>query len=136
MDAKPANLDWCYINHGGWHFSYLGDTEYAKNKLRTFAHAETNTPEIVDNINVNEMIKRKVGIGWEKGEERFAYVNVEDYMPQYIINNPERWKENTIPDAEFSVYDFYPDIELTPENLDQHVNRANGTFLQQYRRLV
>jgi hypothetical protein len=82
------------------------------------------------------MIKRKVGIGWERGEERFAYVTVEDYMPQYIVNNPERWKEHTIPDAEFSVYDFYPNIELTPENLDEHVNRTNGTFLQQYRRLV
>ena len=132
----PANLDWCFINHGGWHFSYLGDTEYAVNKLKTFAHAETNIPEIVDHINVDEMIKRKVGIGWERGEERFAYVTIEDYMPQYVINNPERWADNIIPNAEFSVYDFYPDIELTPENLDQHVNRTNGTFLQQYRRLV
>jgi hypothetical protein len=56
-------------------------------------------------------------------------------MPQYIVNNPERWAENTISDAEFSVYDFYPDIEITPENLDQHVNQYNGTFKENFKRL-
>jgi hypothetical protein len=90
----------------------------------------------MDRLDVDKMIENKVGIGWEAGEERFAYVKVDDYMPQTVVNNPERWKDMIIQNQEFSVYDFYPDIELTPENLEQHINRSNGTFLQQYRRLV
>lgn len=133
---KPNNLDWCFINHGGWHFSYFGGTDFAKNKIQSFAHSESNVPEIVDKLDVEEMIERKVGIGWEKGEERFAYVKVEDYMPQTVIKNLERWKDMIIPQQDFSVYDFYPDIQLTPENLDRHINRTNGTFVQQYRKLV
>lgn len=133
---KPPNVDMCFVNHGGWHFSYFGKTDFAKNKIQSFAHAETNIPQIVDKLDVEEMIKRKVGIVWEQGEERFAYIKVNDYFPQTVLKNPERWKDMIITTQEHEVYDFYPDVELTPENLDQHINRTNGTFLQQYRRLV
>jgi Glycosyltransferase family 17 len=133
---KPDNVDYCFINHGGWHFSYFGKTDFAKTKIQSFAHSETNIPSIVDHLDVDEMIKHKVGIGWEKGEERFAYVHIKDYMPQTVINNLERWKDMIIDQQEFSVYDFYPNIEITPENIEQHVNRINGTFLQLYKKLV
>jgi hypothetical protein len=133
---KPPDVDWCFINHGGWHFSYQGDTSFAKNKIQSFAHDESNIPQIVDRLNVDEMIKNKVGIGWLEGEERFAYIKMDDYFPKTVLNNLEKYKHMILPEGEFTVYDFYPDIELTPENLEQHVNRTNGTFLQNYRRLV
>jgi hypothetical protein len=133
---KPKDVDHCLINHGGWHFSYFGKTDFAKNKIESFAHAETNIPQIMDRLDVDKMIENKVGIAWESGEERFAYIKVDEYFPKTILKNPERWKDMIIPTQEFEVYDFYPEIELTLENLEQHINRSNGTFLQQYRRLV
>lgn len=130
---KPTNYDVVYVNHGGWHFSYFGKTEFAVNKIKNFAHAETNRAEILDRMDVDKMIENHVGIGWEQGDERFVYTKVDDYYPRAILENPEKYKDMIIPQQDFSVYDFYPDIELTPENLQGHIN---GTFLSNYRRLV
>lgn len=129
----PVDADYVYINHGGWHFSYFGKTDFARNKIQSFAHTESNIPQVVDNIDVDEMIKRRVGIYWEEGDERFQPMKVNDYFPQTVINNPERWADMIVQDAEFEVYDFYPDVILTPENLQETIN---GTFLSNYRRLV
>lgn len=133
---KPPNADYCYVNHAGWHFTYFGKTDFAKNKIQSFAHAETNIPQIVDRLDVDKMIERKVGIGWEEGDERFAYIHVDDYFPKTITDNLEKYQDMIVPGSTNTVYDFYADIELTLENLDEHINRTNGTFLQQYRRMV
>jgi hypothetical protein len=133
---KPPNADYCYINHAGWHFTYFGKTDFAKNKIQSFAHAETNIPQIVDRLDVDKMIEHKVGIGWEESDERFAYIHVNEYFPKTITNNLEKYKDMIVPGSTNTVYDFYADIELTLENLDEHINRTNGTFLQQYRRMV
>lgn len=130
---KPANLDWVWINHGGWHFSYFGKTDFAVNKIQSFAHTESNVPEVTENIDVDKMIEKRVGIYWDRGEERFQPMKVDDYFPQTVLKNPERWKDMIVPDAEFTPYDFYPDIEVTPENIQELID---GTFLPNYRRLV
>jgi hypothetical protein len=39
------------LGHGGWHFTYFGNTEHAANKLRNFAHQESN--HWADKINVD-----------------------------------------------------------------------------------
>lgn len=114
---KPADTDLVYVNHGGWHFSYFGKTDFAKNKIENFAHAETNIPEIMDNLDVDKMIENHVGIGWFKGAERFAYTIVDDYYPQTITNNIEKYKDMIIPNGEFTVYHFYPDVTLSSENV-------------------
>jgi len=36
------------IEHAGWHFTYLGNEDFAKSKIQSFAHDETNRPEILD----------------------------------------------------------------------------------------
>jgi hypothetical protein len=96
------------LDHGGWHFTYLGNTEFAKNKIRNFAHAETNVPEIVDYINVEQMIQEKVGLGWHRTNEKFDYVKLDDYFPMAIYNNKEKYKHLIIDNAEKTVHDYYP----------------------------
>lgn len=103
-----ADNNICLIEHGGWHFTYLGNTDFAKNKIRNFAHAETNVPWIMDKLNVEEIIKLKYGIGWDKVNEKFEYIKVDDYYPQTILKNLEKYQHMIIPDATHSVYDFYP----------------------------
>jgi len=94
--------------HAGWDFSYLGNTEFAKNKIKNFAHAETNIPQIVDNLDVEEMIKNKVFLGKEAGAERFEHVVLDEYYPKVIVQNQEKYKNFIVPGATKTVFDFYP----------------------------
>lgn len=96
------------LAHAGWDFSYLGNTDFAKNKIKNFAHAETNISRIVDNLDVDEMIKNKVFLNKENGAERFEYVVLNNYYPKVIIENQEKYKDFIIPGAVKTVYDFYP----------------------------
>jgi hypothetical protein len=95
------------IEHGGWHFTYFGSSEFAQNKLRNFAHAESNIPKYVDNLDINFMIVNKIGLGKFDSNEKFEYVKVDDYFPQTILNNLVKYKDMIVPDAMHSVYDFY-----------------------------
>jgi hypothetical protein len=104
-----AQHDFCVIEHGGWHFTYFGQTEFAINKIKNFAHAETNVPEILDNLNVDQMIKQRVGLAGINYHERFEYVQVDDYFPSTVVNNLDKWQHMIVPGATCTVYDFYPE---------------------------
>lgn len=98
-----------FLDHGGWHFTYFGDDAFAVNKLKNFAHAESNRPDIIDKVNVEYMIQHKLGFTGYNSPERFEYVIVDDYYPNYITNNLDKYQHRIIPDATKSVYDFYPE---------------------------
>jgi hypothetical protein len=93
------------LGHGGWHFTYFGNTEHAANKLRNFAHQESN--HWADKIDVNEIIARKGGID-PNSAERFEYVVIDDYFPKTVINDLERWKNYILPNATAKVEQFLP----------------------------
>jgi len=93
------------LGHGGWHFTYFGNTEHAANKLRNFAHRESN--HWADKINVDEIIARKGGID-PNSQERFEYVAIDDYFPKTVTSDPERWKDYILPNATASAESFLP----------------------------
>jgi len=95
----------CFLEHGGWHFTYFGDDDFAKNKLLNFAHAESR--HVAETVDIKYMIDNKLGFTGFSSPERFEYVIVDDYFPQTIINNLEKYKDKIVPDATCSVYDFY-----------------------------
>jgi hypothetical protein len=105
---KPQDADYTFVDHGGWHFSYLGDDENAKHKLRNFAHTEQNIPEIVDVLDINWMIRNKCGPNNSQYQERFEYVQMDDYFPKCVTENLEKYKQLIIPNAQFKTTDFYP----------------------------
>ena len=105
--SKPDDI--AHINHAGWHFTYFGETEFAKNKIKNFAHAESNTPKILDSLDVDSMIADKVGLLRFEGQERFEYVKVDDYFPVTVLNNIDKFSAKIIPNAEKTVYDIYPE---------------------------
>jgi len=105
---KPPNADYTLVDHGGWHFSYLGDDENAKHKLRNFAHTEQNVPEIVDVFDINRMIRNKCGPNEARYPEKFEYVQMDDYFPKCVTDNLEKYQHLIIPDAQFKTSDFYP----------------------------
>lgn len=75
------------VEHAGWHFTYLGDEDFARAKIQSFAHTETNRPEIVDQLDIEASIARGAGIIQTDDNYRFAPVAVDDYLPKSVINS-------------------------------------------------
>jgi hypothetical protein len=72
------------VEHAGWHFTYLGNEEFAKSKIQSFAHSETNKPEIIDQLNIDASIAKGTGIIQTDVAYKFAPVAVDDYLPKSV----------------------------------------------------
>jgi FkbM family methyltransferase len=98
----------CVIEHGGWHFTFFGDTAFVRSKIKSFAHyIETDQPQYMDNLSVEYNIKNKCALVGPSGEEKFEYVIVDEYFPKTVLSNLEKYKDMIIPNATASVIDFY-----------------------------
>jgi hypothetical protein len=97
------------IQHSGWHFTYLGDTEHAATKLLNFAHTESQ--HWANKIDVTEIIERKGGID-PTSAERFEYIELDDYFPQTVLNDLEKWSKYILPDATVSIKNYVPAVNL------------------------
>jgi hypothetical protein len=84
------------VEHAGWHFTYLGKEEFARSKIQSFAHNETNRPEILDQLNIEDSIQRGVGIIRTNEDYRFTPVAVDDYLPNTITENIETYTDQLI----------------------------------------
>lgn len=74
--------------HAGWHFTYLGDTAFVRNKIESFAHTELNTTQVLDAIDVDKMIAK--GVGFNPRDSRpFVPVILDDYFPKSVLQNKE-----------------------------------------------
>ena len=103
----PPAPDVVYIDHAGWHFSYLGDDKNAVHKLQNFAHTEQNVPEIIDVFSIDRMIQNKCGPN-SADVEKFEYVQMNDYFPKCVVDNQEKYKHLIISGAIRCVTDFWP----------------------------
>ena len=81
--------------HAGWHFTYLGDDEFIRNKIKSFAHTELNNDDVLSKINVEDMIKR--GVGFNPLDLRpFIQVAVDDYFPKTVVDNIEKYQDRIL----------------------------------------
>jgi hypothetical protein len=99
------------MEHAGWQFTYLGNTAFARNKIQSFAHTETNIPEIVDHLDVDRSIANGDGIS-PHPDYRFNPVVLDDYFPATVINNPKLYQVWVLPNATQTVFDFIPQYQL------------------------
>ena len=97
------------IQHAGWHFTYLGDTSHAKNKILNFAHQESNY--LADAVNIEEFMKLKKGIDPTNPDESFEIVPLDDYFPETVLKNLERWKDYVAEGEGVDIKNFVPDWE-------------------------
>ena len=85
----------CMVEHAGWHFGYLGDNEYLKDKAQSFSHQEVNTPEFLANIDVAKSIAE--GKEWDRSQpNQYQVVRATDYFPadidkflSFILDHPD-----------------------------------------------
>jgi hypothetical protein len=94
---RPKNFDngkEMIFQHGGWHFSSLGDSTHVANKLRNFTDYSFNA---ADNINVDSLIQNNKS--QVSPDSTFLPVILNDYFPASIVNNMEKYKDYIIKDA-------------------------------------
>jgi len=105
-DFKDDNIQ--IIEHAGWHFTYLGTENFAKDKIQSFAHQETNRPDVLDQLDINESIKQGVGIIRSNMDYLFKAVKLDNYFPNTVINNPVKYKNYILDGANESARDLLP----------------------------
>lgn len=96
------------IMHAGWHFGWLGDDVRAREKIESFAHSELNKPEVLENINLELSIKNGHGLNphAQDSEDKHVVVEVDDYFPQCVQVDKNRWSKYIIDDATEKVTNF------------------------------
>jgi len=91
------------IEHGGWHFTYLGDNETIRNKIKSFSHQELNTDRTLSSIDVDSSIRTGRGFNPSDGKT-FTAVKLDEYFPP---NLPEKF---CILDAVDPISKFLPGL--------------------------
>ena len=78
------------IIKGGWHFSYLQNSQQILKKIRSFSHGEFNNKELN-----KELIEKKI----DKNEDIFGRgfalkkVKIDNTYPEYILENKNKYLE-------------------------------------------
>jgi hypothetical protein len=97
MDYIPGKTK-TVLEHAGWHFSYMGDEEWIKNKLKSFSHVEVNQPHIIDNISIDNFINSGVDF-FQRGDFKWIPVDLDLYFPKSILENKEKYAKFILPDS-------------------------------------
>jgi len=80
------------INNGGWHFTWLGDLDFIKNKLKSFAHTELNN-SIVNNDNyIKKCIDELKPIEIKQKIELTKLSIDEINLPTYVVQNIDKYR--------------------------------------------
>jgi hypothetical protein len=94
------------VHHAGWHFSYLGDENWIKNKIGNFSHSELNVPRVIDNIDIDKHIANGEDC-LNRNINSFKAVDFDSYFPKYLVENKEKYKQYILPDTGVSVQSFH-----------------------------
>jgi hypothetical protein len=112
-DAVPKDQT-AILHHAGWHFGWMGDEEFVKNKTQSFAHTEYNIPSIINNLNIEKHIEQgrdhlnRPGESWRR-------VKLDNYYPTAILNNLEKYQKYIVEDGDKSVQDYWTNQILDKE---------------------
>jgi beta-1,4-mannosyl-glycoprotein beta-1,4-N-acetylglucosaminyltransferase len=77
-----------HIHDAGWHFSYFGNVQFIKNKLKNFAHQEYNNEEVLDDDRLYDCIEKGNDLFGRVGRDSLIIIKIEDN----IENLPHNYK--------------------------------------------
>lgn len=76
------------LENGGWHWSFLGNSESIHTKLGAFSHIELDTPEIHNKID-----ERKEQVQEPFGRNAKMWVEpIDESYPKYILENLDKYE--------------------------------------------
>lgn len=99
------------VIEGGWHLGYMGGFERVKLKLQSFAHAELDVPEIVNDNHIKNIVRFGTA-PWDKFEETaprgsvpfWKYIKLETSTLPACVKRGEY--NHLVSNAYFSRYDY------------------------------
>jgi hypothetical protein len=95
------------IEHGGWHFGYMGDKEWLVDKAQSFAHTEVNTPEFLAQIDPAASIEKRTS--WKQdSDDRYEIVELDSYFPKSLQANIAHYGNNVLSNPVAKALDFLP----------------------------
>ena len=122
------------MHHAGWHFSFIGDDAFAKNKYLNYAHHEASYFSEI--VNIEKCLKTKSGVV-PLIQEKFESIEIDDYFPNTILTDMDRWASLVVNDATsrldntFSIYQ-QPNVKMFDAN---ELNQLNIQLLIKYSNL-
>lgn len=95
------------VEHGGWHFGYMGDKEWLVDKAQSFAHTEVNRPDFIAQIDPEASIAAKTE--WNRSSDhRYEIVELDSYFPKTILNNQEKYQKFILDNPVAKALDLLP----------------------------
>jgi Glycosyltransferase family 17 len=95
------------IEHAGWHFGYLGDNEYLRDKAQSFSHQEVNHPAFLNQIDVDASIAE--GKEWDRSQSNsYQVVELDDYFPSTVVNNQPKYSKFILDNTTTKALDLLP----------------------------
>lgn len=96
------------VEHGGWHFGYLGTDEQLRDKAKSFSHSEVNRPEFLDQINIAASIEQ--GTSWDRtSQDKYTIVELDEYFPKYLIDNKHKFNDYILDNPTTTALALLPD---------------------------
>ena len=89
--SKNYIFNFKIIENGGWHFAWIRDIDEIINKLNSFAHIEFNNSKFKNNEYIYNCIENN--INFLNTDEKLKIIKM-DLLPEYIINNKAKFKNN------------------------------------------
>ncbi len=79
------------VQDAGWHFSFMGDAENARTKMKAFAHTEYSDDSFTDAKRLAKCIEG--GYDPVHPTARYLPVAVDKTFPKPLLEEPERWSK-------------------------------------------
>jgi len=90
--SRTYEHDFAIIKNAGWHFTWLGDIDFIKSKLKSFAHTELNTLKVNNDDFINRCIKEMKPIEQKQKIELKKLSLRKEFIPEYILKNLEKYE--------------------------------------------
>ena len=79
------------IIDGGWHFSFLKNSEDISKKIQSYAHQEYHQNKYTDINKIQKKLNQKSDL-FDR-DYKYEKVDLNDKFPEYIINNKKKFNE-------------------------------------------
>jgi beta-1,4-mannosyl-glycoprotein beta-1,4-N-acetylglucosaminyltransferase len=76
------------VENGGWHFTYCGDAQQIRGKIKSFCDTQFNIPEVMNNIENNLLIGKDIFYR----NINYQVVDLDNSYPDYLLDNKEKYK--------------------------------------------
>jgi beta-1,4-mannosyl-glycoprotein beta-1,4-N-acetylglucosaminyltransferase len=87
--SRAKRIKGSYLMNGGWHFTFMGDVQFIKQKLMAFSHQEFNTSEINNEANITQKVTQGLSLFDDAKFELLPLSS--NRLPAYVRDNADKF---------------------------------------------